>query len=617
LADTTAAGPKSRSRVADAIRPLASRPYRLMWAGSTVSSLGDALVQIALVFAILHIGGTASDIGVIAAIETVARIAFLLAGGVWADRLRRQYVMLAADGVRGVVQATLAALLLTGHAHVWELGVGAAVYGAASSFFGPASTALVPETVPNDQLQQANSLLSLPGSFLSVAGPAAGGVLIAVFGTGWLFAADAASFFVSLACLALLRVPPRALPAPASFLADLAEGWHELAIRPWYWINLLAHACGNFALPAFLVLGPVIAERSLGGAAAWGVISGSFGVGAIIAGVVILRYKPRRPLVTADLLAAGLALPLLALGLSHSVAVIAAANAWFGFELIISNTLWNTTMQVLVPDRVRARVDSYDWLVSMVIMPVGFVVAGPLSSSIGYTSTLVGAGALAAIPCSLVALQPGVRAVHRNQAGEIVGPDAEPPESSPELSESLRSDQRIRERADARQPGRQLGAQAIPCGQRLGRSVGHLRLPAVVPDQHLERQVERGQRGGVHHRRTRGRAAEQHQHRIAQPQPGLAGLGRLVDHREHLQALRRGQLGQPRHGGGNRPRAGLSDGSRLRLGGAGHDALLTCRCPAGPRRSGRPFPLSRMPHQPGWPPTARGLAGYPVCRFSW
>jgi hypothetical protein len=102
-------------------------------------------------------------------------------------------------------------------------------------------------------------------------------VLIAVFGPGWLFAGDAASFLVSLACLARLRVPARTLPPPASFLADLAEGWHELAIRPWYWITLLAHACGNFSLAAFLVLGPVIAARSLGGASAWGLISAAWG----------------------------------------------------------------------------------------------------------------------------------------------------------------------------------------------------------------------------------------------------------------------------------------------------------------------------------------------------
>jgi MFS family permease len=391
-----------------------------MWTGSATSALGDAVVQIALIFAILHIGGSASAIGVVLAVQTVARVAFLLAGGVWADRLRRQYVMLTADGVRGVVQAGLAVLLLSEHAHIWELAVGGALYGAATSFFNPASTALVPETVPAEQLQQANSLLGLPQGVFSVAGPAVGGVLIAVVGPGWLFAADAASFLVSLACLALLRVPPRPLPAPGSFIADLTEGWHELAIRPWYWINLLAHACGNFALPAFFVLGPVIAVRSLGGAAAWGVISGSFGVGAVVGSIVGLRVKPRQPLVAADLLMAGISLPLLALAFSRSVVLIAAAEAVFGFTMIMGNNVWFTAMQVMIPDRVRARVGAYDWFVSLVIMPVGWLAMGPLSSSIGFTPTLVAAAALGSIPCVLVALMPQVRGVQRTPAGEIV-----------------------------------------------------------------------------------------------------------------------------------------------------------------------------------------------------
>jgi MFS family permease len=391
-----------------------------MWTGSATSALGDAVVQIALIFAILHIGGTASDIGVVLAAQTVARVAFLLAGGVWADRLRRQYVMLTADGVRGAVQAALAALLLSGHAHIWELAVGAALYGAAASFFDPASTALVPETVPAEELQQANSLLGLPQGFFSVAGPAAGGVLIAVFGPGWLFAADAASFFVSLTCLALLRVPPRPLPAARPFLADLAEGCHELAIRPWYWINLLAHACGNFVIPALFVMGPVIAARSLGGAPAWGALSASWGAGAVVGGLVGQRVKPRRPLAAADLLMAGLALPLLALAFSRSVVLIAAAEAVFGFTMIVGNSVWFTAMQVLIPDAVRARVGAYDWFASLVIMPVGWVIMGPVSSSVGFTATLAGAAALASIPCVLVARVPRVRRVRRTPAGEIL-----------------------------------------------------------------------------------------------------------------------------------------------------------------------------------------------------
>jgi MFS family permease len=390
-----------------------------MWAGSTTSALGDAMVQIALIFAILRVGGTASDIGVVLAATTVARVAFLLAGGVWADRMRRQYVMLTADGVRGVVQATLAVLLVTGHARIWELAVGGALYGAAASFFSPASTALVPETVPAGLLQQANSLLGLPGSFFSVAGPAAAGVLIAAFGPGWLFAADAASFFVSLACLARLRVPPRPLPAPRPFLADLAEGWHELAVRRWYWINLFAHACCNFVVPALFVLGPVIAASSLGGAPAWGALSASWGLGAVAGGIVGLRVKPRRPLAATDLLMAGIALPLLALALSRSVALIAAAEAVFGFTMIVGNTVWITAMQSLIPDQVRARVGAYDLFVSLVIMPVGWVVMGPLSSSIGYTPTLIASAALGSVPCAMVALVPQVRRVRRTPAGEI------------------------------------------------------------------------------------------------------------------------------------------------------------------------------------------------------
>ena len=427
MADTTKVGPPGRSRVAEAFRPLASRPYRLMWLGSTTSALGDAVVQIALIFAILHIGGTASDIGVVAAVETVARVAFLLAGGVWADRLRRQYVMLSADAVRGVVQAVLAALLLSGHAHVWELAAGAALYGAAASFFDPASGALVPETVPGDQLQQANSLLGLPQSFFSVGGPAVGGVLIAVFGPGWLFAADAASFLVSLACLALLRVAPRPLPPAGSFRADLAEGWHELAARPWYWINLFAHACGNFAIPALFVLGPVIAARSLGGPTAWGALSACWGVGAVGGGIVGLRVKPRRPLVTADLLLAGLGLPLLALAFSRSVVLIAVAEVVFGFTMVMGNNVWFTAMQVLIPDQVRARVGAYDWFASLVIMPVGYVVVGPLSSSVGLAPTLVAAAALGSIPCLLVALVPRVRGVHRTPSGDLVAGLSAPP----------------------------------------------------------------------------------------------------------------------------------------------------------------------------------------------
>jgi MFS family permease len=421
----------SETRFAAWVRPLAHRAYRLMWLGSTTSSLGDALMSIAAVFAVLHIGGSATDVGLVAALQTAARVVFLLFGGVWADRLRRQYVMLAADLIRAAVQAVLTFLLVSGQARVWEIAVGATAYGVAASFFGPASTGLVAETVPAPLLQQANSLLDLPGSLFSVGGPAAAGVLIAVFGPGPLYAVDAASFAVSALCLAWLRVPARTLPEQGSFLADLAQGWHELVIRPWFWLNLLAFACWNFAIAAYMVLGPVIAARALGGAAAWGVISAAFGVGAVLGGLLTLRYKPQRPLVAGNLLLTLILVPLLALAFTRSVALIAVGSLLCGFGLIALTALWTATIQVLIPDQVRSRVDSYDWLVSLVIMPVGYLLAAPVSAAVGDTTTLVGAALIAAVPCALVALAPGIRSIRRTADGTVTGPSTAAQEPSP------------------------------------------------------------------------------------------------------------------------------------------------------------------------------------------
>jgi hypothetical protein len=408
--------------LAESLAPLAWRAYRLFWVGQSVSSGGDALMQIALVFAILRVGGTASDIGYIAAISTVSRAAFVLIGGVWADRLQRQMVMLTSDVARAGVQAVLAVLILAGHARVWQIGLGTALYGAAHAFFGPASAGLVPQMVPKEQLQRANALMSISGSFFSVCGPAAAGIGVAVFGPGVVFAIDAASFVVSAVSLGLLRLPLRPQPKRASFRADLAAGWHELAIRPWYWLNLIAHALWNFAIPAYFVLGPVIAIRSLGGASAWGAISAAFATGALAGGLIALRAHPRRPLVAGNLsLLLGM-LPVLALAPPLATWAVAAAAALAGVGFVYINTIWASTMQALIPDEVRSRVNSYEWLISVVVMPAGMAIVGPLTVATGTASTLVGAALMMGIPSVIAVFIPGVRNVRRMPDGSITGP---------------------------------------------------------------------------------------------------------------------------------------------------------------------------------------------------
>jgi MFS family permease len=400
--------------------PLAQRPFRVLWLGQTASSFGSALVAVAFVFAILKTGGSAVDIGAIAAVQMIVKTALVLIGGVWADRMRRQHVMLAADGVRAIVQASLAILLITGHAKVWQLGLGACIFGAADAFFGPASTGLIPETVPAEQIQAANSWMSISASSVCVAGPAVAGILVSLFGPGWVFVTDGASFAVSAASLALLRLPARQLPSPSPFLQDLATGWREVKARGWYLINLIAHAFYNLAIPATIVLGPVVAADKLGGSAAWGQISASFACGAALGGAFGLRARLGRPLVAANLAGVLSALPMLALAVPTPTWTIDIASLLSGSGMMFLNTVWAGTMQVLIPDSVRSRVDSYDWLISMMAMPAGLAAVGPVAAAIGNSITLAIAAVLLVIPSMAIVMVPSIRGVRRTPDGHVL-----------------------------------------------------------------------------------------------------------------------------------------------------------------------------------------------------
>ena len=396
--------------------PLRHRAYRLVWLGRATSSFGDRLIFIAFAFAVLHVGGSASQLGLILGLGTAVQVVLLLVGGVWADRLPRQLVMLTTDGVRGAVETVLAVLLITGHAALWQLAAGYMLHSAAASFFGPASDGLVPQLVPKEDLQQANALLELTSNVPAIFGPVLSGILVAAFGTGWVFALDAATFGVSAICLSLVRLPPRVRKERESFVRELREGWNAVRSRAWYWQNLITHALWNFGYPFFQVLGPVVAIRQLGGADSWGLISGASGLGYVLGSVLVLRWKPRRPLIVGN---AGLVLgglPIVLLAIPTGTWPIAAALFGSSFGLALLNTLWGSVMQARFPVEVLSRVSSWDWLISLVINPAGLAVAGPLAVFLGIRTTLLIGAALVAIPSALVCFVPSVRAIEREPA---------------------------------------------------------------------------------------------------------------------------------------------------------------------------------------------------------
>jgi len=306
-------------------------------------------------------------------------------------------------------------LLLSGEARVWHLLVLFALFGAADAFFSPASTRLVPETVSPGRLQQANALISLSRSASWIAGPVIAGLIVAEAGPGWVFAIDAATFAVSSMSLALLRLPGAVVRRQVGVLADLWGGWRELTTRSWVWTTIARFSVSNLAVAPLFVLGPVVAEQSLGGAAAWGLIGTCSGAGAVLGDVATLRLKPRRPLVAGGFAVALWALEPALLARPFPTAVVAFA-ALLGYAgMTFSNALWLTTLQERIPREALSRVSSYDWLGSLVFQPAGYAIAGPAAAAIGISATLVASAVVQASACIGAALTPAVRSV---RAGE-------------------------------------------------------------------------------------------------------------------------------------------------------------------------------------------------------
>lgn len=404
--------------------PLADLPFRWLWLAATISAVGSAFVPVALSFAVLGLGGNATSLGLVLLTGTLAGLVSYLAGGVWADRVPRRNIMLLGDIVRLAVEAAVAALLLTGHARIWEMACAYAFTQVASSFFDPASTGLVAQIVSAPQLQKANSLLSVSQNAASVAGPALSGLLVATAGAGWAFAVDAASFAGSAAFL--LGVPSLGVARTVRqrFAADLAEGWREVTGRTWAWATLICNTAGNMAFAVFLVLGPVLAASRLGGAWGWGLVSTGLSGGALLGGLAAMWVKARRPIADGMLTTSFIALPLLALAVSLPLWAIVLA-AVFGMPgAIYLNTNWATTVQQIVPTDVIARFRSYDYLLAFTAIPVGYAIAGPLSSALGASQVLVVAAALIVASAIIPALIPAVRVVIRHKDGTITGPPA-------------------------------------------------------------------------------------------------------------------------------------------------------------------------------------------------
>jgi hypothetical protein len=385
------------------------REFRLLLGAQAVSMVGDRMVGIALAFAVLELGGSATDVGIVLACRTVPLVATLLVGGVVADRVSRRAVMVVADLARLVTQGAIGALLIGGVAEVWMLAVLAGLTGAGGGFFNPAATGLLPAIVPSERLLEANGIRSTALSGGEIAGPVIAGVLIATVGPGWAIAIDAVTFAISALFLAGLRLPAAVPRAASSFLADLRDGWGVFKSLTWVWTFVACAAFGNLVWGAWSVLGPVVAERSLGGAAAWGTVLGAMGVGALIGSLIAMRARPRRPLVLAGVAYGLFVFPLMFLAAGAPVGVIALGALLGGVAMMLGNSIWESTLQARVPDESLGRVSAYDWFGSLAFNPVGMAIWGPIAGLIGIHTALWLAAALLFVSTSALLGVPAIR----------------------------------------------------------------------------------------------------------------------------------------------------------------------------------------------------------------
>jgi MFS family permease len=394
------------------LRALRHRDFRLLWTGQAVSLIGDGIYLVAIAWLVYDISNEPGALAVVGFAWTLPQVAGLLLAGVLSDRFERRRLLVLADLVRCAAIGAIAALALADAAELWHLVLLVVLYGLGQALFQPAFTAIVPDVVPREELLQANALRELMEPLgMRFAGPALGGVLIALFGVGTAFLVDAATFAVSAVAVAriLPRPPPRELSG--SLRRDLGDGFAFVREQAWLWATLTGAALFLlFTFGPFQVLLPYIIRNDLDGdAATFGTVLAVGGAGSIFGALLLSRIGlPRRHVTFMwaawclhDLLYIVLAIA----GASWQMCAI----VFLSFGLATAGmVVWNTLMNTLVPPELLGRVSSLDWFVSIALTPLSFAITGPVAALLGARTTLAVAGVLGAASV-LFLFVPGVR----------------------------------------------------------------------------------------------------------------------------------------------------------------------------------------------------------------
>lgn len=387
---------------------LRSRDFTLLWLGQSASVLGDALIVVSVGLFVTRLTNDPFGVGLVLAAYTVPLILFLLLGGVVGDQLPRRQVMLICDAVRGGLHGLLAILIATHTVQVWHMVLIGIAFGTAEAFFRPACAGLVPQTVPKEHIQSAQALGNLSRELATFASPALATVLVLSGGAGVAFAVDAATF--ALSALLLLRVHARTRSTAATrntLRHDLGQGWHAVRSRPWVWATIAAFSIGQLlALAPFLVLGAQVAKHVYGSDAIYGLASTFWGAGTVSGALLAGRWRPRLPMRAALLVAAPWPGCVTVFALGPPVAIVCAAMGLAGVGVGLFAVWWDTVIAERIPPDLLSRVSAWEWLGMTAVLPLGYLLVGPLNAWLGNVHFLVWGG-LVGTAAAALALLPG------------------------------------------------------------------------------------------------------------------------------------------------------------------------------------------------------------------
>jgi DHA3 family tetracycline resistance protein-like MFS transporter len=408
------------------LSPLKVRDFRILWAGMTVSLLGDGVFIVAIAWESYALWNAPAALSIVSIGMTVPTIVFLLFGGIVSDRYDRRLVMAWADGVRALAVAGLAVLVVTGALHFPALVALVAVYGAGTAFFTPAFESIVPELLPDAELPSANALDQFVRPIaLRLVGPVLGGALVAV-SAGLAFAVDAASFAATFVAVMAIRTR-RSVPAEqhGSTLAAIAEGLRFVRARTWLWGTLASAAIAYlvFLGPAEVLLPFVVKNELHASAGTLGLVLAAGGVGAIGAAAFVGRREhPRRDITVVYATWTLATLAIAGYGLATSAWQLMFACLVFNALEAAGTIVWATIKQRHVPGALLGRVSSLDWLISIALLPISFALTAPVAAAVGVRATLVGAALIGAAVTLAAYLLPGMTDVEREPS--VTGPAA-------------------------------------------------------------------------------------------------------------------------------------------------------------------------------------------------